>query len=670
MASYTTSMERFFRRTGIRVKLLIILGLLSLPYPVLMGLLIRQQNVAIRFAEKELLGAQFNRSLFQLFARAESQGSVEADELKDVDALNQEMGEALKSGELWQALRPLLLAAGADERRQRFLELNTRVGDTSNLILDPDLDSYYVMDITTIRLPLLLKRLGEISERSDELLARGSITDSEREQLLLQESLLEEQLQGILHSQQTIFEYNPELRPAMIAAHGKFSTRMDAFRNRLETLLFEEKADRAGRAAFEKARREAITGIVDFYITTSQLLVILLNKRIDGFVMQRNVTTGIVAVLIVTSVALTSLLIGSIIRPLREIGSRMNEIADGQGDLTSRLTEDLPDRDLSVLAAAFNRFVGRIRDIVLEARRLAGRQASSAGDLKSSSEHFGRDMQAEAATMEEISATMEEISASADQVAFSVEGTVQATHDLMKSMDRLSSILGQVTSLINRTSSLTDQTTEQANEGRQGMQSILETISNIQQSSALVDDIIMIIEEIAERINLLSLNAAIEAARAGEAGRGFAVVAQEVSRLADQTNSSINDIGNLIKENSERIERGSATIRTTVQTINDVIESVGNISRSVLEISALIPEEDRIKDMVNASAGDLLKRATGIEQSSIEQKSAILEITKAIASINDAVQRSARHSTHVLERAVDVDSDAGEMTKLVEKFRT
>lgn len=663
-------MERFFRRTGIRVKLLIILGLLSLPYPVLMGLLIRQQNVAIRFAEKELLGAQFNRSLFQLFARAESQGSVEADELKDVDALNQEMGEALKSGELWQALRPLLLAAGADERRQRFLELNTRVGDTSNLILDPDLDSYYVMDITTIRLPLLLKRLGEISERSDELLARGNITDSEREQLLLQESLLEEQLQGILHSQQTIFEYNPELRPAMIAAHGKFSTRMDAFRNRLEFLLLEEKSDTAGRAAFEKARREAITGIVDFYITTSQLLVILLNKRIDGFVMQRNVTTGIVAVLIVTSVALTFLLIGSIIRPLREIGSRMNEIADGQGDLTSRLTEDLPDRDLSVLAAAFNRFVGRIRDIVLEARRLAGRQASSAGDLKSSSEHFGRDMQAEAATMEEISATMEEISASADQVAFSVEGTVQATHDLMKSMDRLSSILGQVTSLINRTSSLTDQTTEQANEGRQGMQSILETISNIQQSSALVDDIIMIIEEIAERINLLSLNAAIEAARAGEAGRGFAVVAQEVSRLADQTNSSINDIGNLIKENSERIERGSATIRTTVQTINDVIESVGNISRSVLEISALIPEEDRIKDMVNASAGDLLKRATGIEQSSIEQKSAILEITKAIASINDAVQRSARHSTHVLERAVDVDSDAGEMTKLVEKFRT
>lgn len=663
-------MERFFRRTGIRVKLLIILALLSLPYPVLMGLLIRQQNVAIRFAEKELLGAEFNRSLFQLFSRAESQGFVEADELKDVDALNQEMGEALKSGELWQALRPLLLAAGADERRQRFLELNTRVGDTSNLILDPDLDSYYVMDITTIRLPLLLKRLGEISERSDELLARGSITDSEREQLLLQESLLEEQLQGILHSQQTIFEYNPELRPAMIAAHGKFSTRMDAFRNRLETLLFEEKADRAGRAAFEKARREAITGIVDFYITTSQLLVILLNKRIDGFVMQRNVTTGIVAVLIVTSVALTFLLIGSIIQPLREIGNRMNEIADGQGDLTSRLTEDLPDRDLSVLAAAFNRFVGRIRDIVLEARRLAGRQASSAGDLKSSSEHFGRDMQAEAATMEEISATMEEISASADQVAFSVEGTVQATHDLMKSMDRLSSILGQVTSLINRTSSLTDQTTEQANEGRQGMQSILETISNIQQSSALVDDIIMIIEEIAERINLLSLNAAIEAARAGEAGRGFAVVAQEVSRLADQTNSSINDIGNLIKENSERIERGSATIRTTVQTINDVIESVGNISRSVLEISALIPEEDRIKDMVNASAGDLLKRATGIEQSSIEQKSAILEITKAIASINDAVQRSARHSTHVLERAVDVDSDAGEMTKLVEKFRT
>ena len=76
------------------------------------------------------------------------------------------------------------------------------------------------------------------------------------------------------------------------------------------------------------------------------------------------------------------------------------------------------------------------------------------------------------------------------------------------------------------------------------------SITNITESSQQVTDIISIIDDISDKINLLSLNAAIEAARAGEAGRGFAVVADEISKLADQTAASINDIDSLIRKNN------------------------------------------------------------------------------------------------------------------------
>jgi methyl-accepting chemotaxis protein len=98
-------------------------------------------------------------------------------------------------------------------------------------------------------------------------------------------------------------------------------------------------------------------------------------------------------------------------------------------------------------------------------------------------------------------------------------------------------------------------------------------------SSGEMTGIVEIINSISDQINLLSLNAAIEAARAGDAGRGFAVVADAISKLADQTATSIKDIDGLIRANTEEIERGISNARTTIETISGIIEGVESINR-------------------------------------------------------------------------------------------
>ena len=116
------------------------------------------------------------------------------------------------------------------------------------------------------------------------------------------------------------------------------------------------------------------------------------------------------------------------------------------------------------------------------------------------------------------------------------------------------------------TSSLTESISDQARTGSKSLEDMNESITKISASSGEVKNIIGIINDISDKINLLSLNAAIEAARAGEAGRGFAVVADEISKLADQTAQSIKGISDLIRENDSEIKPAARKAwRTSVE---------------------------------------------------------------------------------------------------------
>ena len=134
----------------------------------------------------------------------------------------------------------------------------------------------------------------------------------------------------------------------------------------------------------------------------------------------------------------------------------------------------------------------------------------------------------------------------------------------------------ETSAMIRETAEVSTQISLKAREGEQSMTGMNSAMTRIIQSSEEMTGIVKIINDISERINLLSLNAAIEAARAGDAGRGFAVVADEISKLADQTASSIKSIDTLIRTNESEIGKGNQNVGAAVEKINYIISDIEN----------------------------------------------------------------------------------------------
>jgi len=211
---------------------------------------------------------------------------------------------------------------------------------------------------------------------------------------------------------------------------------------------------------------------------------------------------------------------------------------------------------------------------------------------------------------------------------------------------------------ISMASNVTRDITGYATEGEKSLQSMNESMQKINSSSAEMTNIVGIINDISDRINLLSLNAAIEAARAGDAGRGFAVVADEISKLADQTQSSIKEIDSHIKINNNEIIRGASTVGDAVSTISKIIDGVNSINTMIDEISGQMAHQQNLNSQVNAEAEHVINRSDEMKMATEEQKIAVTEIALSISSVNELTQSNSAgaerlfgHAKHVREQA-------------------
>ncbi len=259
------------------------------------------------------------------------------------------------------------------------------------------------------------------------------------------------------------------------------------------------------------------------------------------------------------------------------------------------------------------------------------------------------EMDQQGASLEETSAAIEEISGSIDSVA---SRAVEHDEIIRKCGDLLNknmSSLQYITESAQYAVALGERNREDTNKITVRLDEIKEGMIRLKDSSSSIEKIATIINEIAEKTNLLSLNAAIEAARAGQHGRGFAVVADEIGKLADSSVRQAKSIQNIVKEIVSDIEGKTNLIIESSQSITDINASVNNLSTASEAIVKLCVNQEKLTREVHDYMNNILEGSARITNATAEQKSGMDEVTKTVNLLNNIMFKIIQSSQEVVE---------------------
>ncbi|MBC86582.1 MAG: chemotaxis protein [Bdellovibrionaceae bacterium] len=200
----------------------------------------------------------------------------------------------------------------------------------------------------------------------------------------------------------------------------------------------------------------------------------------------------------------------------------------------------------------------------------------------------------------ELSSVSASLSASASESAASLEETVS-------SLEELSSMVSRNTDNAKEAAALSSSSRDSAEKGEKEISDLISAMTDISSSSKQIEEIINVIDDIAFQTNLLALNAAVEAARAGEQGKGFAVVADAVRNLAGRSADAAKEITTLIKESSEKVERGASTADASAAALNEIVNFVKKVSDLNNEIATASEEQSTGLNQINQAMNQLDK---------------------------------------------------------------
>ncbi|MGE5704075.1 MAG: methyl-accepting chemotaxis protein [Clostridia bacterium] len=376
------------------------------------------------------------------------------------------------------------------------------------------------------------------------------------------------------------------------------------------------------------------------------------------------------------AVAVVSILFGLIcayllitaLKPLASINKQLQEIADGEGDLTRQLTIRSKD-EIGQLSLSFNRMLHNIRSLIMQIGLNAQQVAASAEELTASAEQTSK-------ATEQIALSTQEMATGADQQLVNVKDSARTAHDMSQDVQ-------QIAMHAQKVSDNAVQAAELAQTGNQTIHAAMEQITSIRSTigelaalvsglgerSQQIGQIVEVITGIAGQTNLLALNAAIEAARAGEQGRGFAVVADEVRKLAEQSAHSAEQIALLVgtiqaetEKTVNSMAKGTHEAEAGVRVIASAGETFVGIERSVQLVATQIQEVSAASQQLSAGSIQM-----------VQTMDRIAEITDTAVtgtqSISAAAEEQLASMEEIASSAHSLSNSAEELQVLIGQFK-
>jgi len=355
---------------------------------------------------------------------------------------------------------------------------------------------------------------------------------------------------------------------------------------------------------------------------------------------------------------------GAIVSPIRAI---VKGISDS--NLNTQLETRMKD-EIGSLVISFNLFVMRICDVVREIKFSADSLASSSSELTGISVRFADKANERNNYAAEVTKTIELIMEEVDGVSTQVEAEFGKMNNLISFMNSLSEIMNRLDLSTKDAVTIIERVSDKAQQGEKSLELMTSSITKIKNRSSDLNAIVVMINEISDRINLLSLNAAIEAARAGNAGRGFAVVADEIAKLADETSGRIRDIRQIISANDAELKGGFIHVDSTAAVIKVIIESFGDIRQWVESLTEQVTHQLGTKESINNEVTQIMTMSDNIRTTSGMQKLAIYDIKTIVERMVESAESISEISGELASSAEEVSAMAETLRVKVDTFKT
>ncbi|MFA0085867.1 methyl-accepting chemotaxis protein [Vibrio sp. 10N.261.51.F12] len=331
---------------------------------------------------------------------------------------------------------------------------------------------------------------------------------------------------------------------------------------------------------------------------------------------------------VIIGLAVIGVVSHSLVKPIREVVARLEDIATGEGDLTQRLEVKSGD-EIGQLAVQFNAFLEKLQSTISQVAVTSEQVTQTAAQAKSTAASSRISCDAQFREVDLVATASEEMTQTASLVVQNAETAVEAAESANNSASQ-----GQEVAELSAAEMV--RLVEQ-------MKATVPIVEELANNNANITAILAVIEGISEQTNLLALNAAIEAARAGEQGRGFAVVADEVRNLASRTHDSVGEIREVI----DRVQKGTKDVVQAIQQGSLLADSTAShVQQAVTSLSSIFESISAINDMNS----QIVKAAE-------EQQSVSSEVNQNVTNIRDL-------SAKILDQAGESESVGNDIYQL------
>jgi methyl-accepting chemotaxis protein len=558
-------------------------------------------------------------------------------------------------------------SAAYREATDKLRTLISRVGDGSNLILDPDLDSYYAMDIVVVKMTDLSGRLDSVKNILLTQLPQTDLSLDDKATILSAKGQLQSTIDGIDGDLDSGYRGNPDgsLKAALEPMHQQLSGDLAAFVKLIDQAQAEKLSDRPKTADLMATYTKAMRSYDKFWTATSTELDRLLKARIDGLQKKLYLDLGATLVVVLMALGLLAYIATWVRKAFRDFQKTTVTLASGETGV------EIPFRGRTDEIGKMAEALETLRQNAIEQKNLQEkerRQVIARVARTEKLEQLSRDFDKTITQiMGKVTGLVEELHVSADAMrrdAESVESQGQQVSNVTQSssanFQAISAAGEELATSIQEILRQVQQTVGITEEANTRVQATGERMTELSGSVGKIHEVTKLISSIAEQTNLLALNATIEASRAGDAGKGFTVVAGEVKSLAGQTARATEDIAAQVASIQKETKDVAEAVQSIVKTVEQMRELTTIVASAVNQQSAATKEITERVDESARGAKEISTDMSVVTQAARGTKDTALTVFGAVDNLkseSDALRQSVESFLEQVQK-IDAENEA------------